>query len=153
MTHAQWIYMAEVFQRREEKEREERNVLINEVYKASTRGLREMLVRLLGLNIGAGKAEEEGALTPFIPLVCTMSRSGILEELMKRDEEEEVIVAATNDENVDVVNDALMNLDAGDLEPIFAGQNSENPIERWQSDEHQAMLRALGVTVEPAEKP
>lgn len=146
MSYLQWHVEALAIRRKERDEREERNKLVTDVYKAAYNGLREMAIRILGLHIGAGKAKE-GEPTPFRSLLPFIAREGMMEELMAAEADEKTQADALNNPDLDALADSLMDFDVGDLEPLFTGANSDDPDERWNSPEHQAMLRSLGIEI------
>lgn len=159
LTHSQWLFMAEAFSRREKQEAERQGRLVSAVFKAANRSFRDTLIYLLGLHIGAGKPkkveakeggeseDEEDELTPYIPLVGLLAKPELIEELLRREKEEETAAEVLDDENLGELHDQLMNLEAGDLEPIFSGKNSSDPFEQWYSQDNQEMLRAIGVDI------
>ena len=146
MSHMQWLIEAKALHKKEIKERDERIKLTKEVYEAASMSFRDILVHILGLNIGAGK-QVEGKPVPFIPFMPLVAKPEVVEELMKRESEEIEISNALEDRGLSEVNDALMDLDMGDLEPIFSGKNSDDPIERWMSEDNQRALKEMGIEV------
>lgn len=144
MTYAQWLIEAAALQKREDGEREERQNMALEIYKAAARTFRETLIHVLGANIGAGKAEE-GEPTPYIPLMTTLARGEVVEELLKRESDEKQASEVLDDENMDQFAEELMNIDMGDLEPVFKGKNSDDPFERWASKDNVELMKQMGV--------
>lgn len=144
MNHVQWVFMAKAFKRKEEQEQERLSHTVAEIFKVSQRSLREMLIHLLGLNIGAGRPEP-GEPTPYIPLTALITRPEVMEELLKRESDEKHEEEALDSSSLTDVNEGLMNLDLGDLEPVFSGQNSDDPFERWMSEPNMGLMKAIGV--------
>lgn len=148
MSHAQWLAQAKIYQIQEQRERESQSKLIEEVFSASIKAFRETLIRILGTNIGAGKPKNPDDPTPFYPMSMIVGRPEVLEELIQREQEELRVTAAVEDPELDKFNDELMNIDFGDIEPLLnSGINSDDPLERWKSDEWQQMLRDMGIEV------
>lgn len=144
MNHVQWAFMAEAFRRKEAHEQERLANIITEVFTASQRSLRELLIHLLGLNIGAGKAKTEGS-TPYYPFATLVARPEVMEHLLKRNSDNEVEENVLADKGLDELNENLMNLEVGDLEPVFSGQNSNDPYVRWTSEQNLHMLQSMGI--------
>jgi hypothetical protein len=44
-----------------------------------------------------------------------------------------------------------MDLDMGDLEPVFQGANSSDPFERWMSKDNVELMKAMGVELHKGE--
>lgn len=152
MNHAQWLFEAFALRKKDELEAKQRSQLAQAVYRESVRAFRETLIHLLGLNIGAGKPNDEADTTPFIPFLLTFGRHDVVEELMARDAEERLTENALDNEGIDELNMGLSKLEMGDLEPLlFSGANSDDPFERWRSPEHQRLLRDIGIDVVPDE--
>lgn len=145
MSHLDWLFMYESYRKREEEARKERSDIINEVYRASTKAFRDTLIYVTGANYGAGRAKTPDGPTPFIPLLFTFADPEVVEELTKRESEDTVEENVMTNPAIDELNEALMELDDADLEPIFTGANSDDPFERWASKDTQAALRMLGV--------
>lgn len=152
MNHAQWLYEATILRQKEERDLDR----VREVFKAGANAFREGLVHLLGLNIGAGNPEilengEKGS-SPFVPLIAFCGRPEVVDEMLKKHAEHQATNGegggpSANNDALGVLNDSLMDLDIGDLEPLFTGINSEDPSERWASEEHQSLLKSLGIDV------
>ena len=140
----QWVFMAEAFKKREQEEQERQTKLVTDVYKAATRTFREVLVHIIGSHIGAGE-KVEGEMTPFLPLLPLIANSEVMEELYKRESEGKKEVEVLENEGIDDLNEGLMNLDMGDLEPVFRGENSEDPFERWFAEQNVDTMKAMGV--------
>lgn len=148
MNHAQWLFEATALRKKEREEAEKHDHLIRAIFTASRKTLRELLVHILGLNIGAGKPEGDSDLTPYIPLTLYTGRPDVMNEMMEREKNQEKMKDALDNENLDQLNDSLMNLDAGDLEPLFTGALSSDPFERWLAPDNLENLRAVGVEFE-----
>lgn len=174
MTHAQWVAMGDIFFREEKRQRDAQAGLITHVYSRFFKDLQDTLIYLLGLNLGAGspgdkdEADTKGdvstgdggtsaetrpaetspnAITPFNPLVVLLARPEMLKVLLGKEGRKEN-ETKLNDKETGKLVDALMDIDLGDLEPVVnTGYYSSDPIERWKSPEHQALLKALGVEV------
>lgn len=153
MTQAQWLFEAMALSKKEKAQRE----FALELFKQGTLTLRTTLIRLLGLDVGVDvvddaeyKESHPDAPTPFVPLSMYTGRPEFLKVMLERQEEyreAEVARQSGRTADLDKLNEALMNLDVGDLEPIFSGHNSADPFERWNSPETQQMLRDLGISV------
>jgi hypothetical protein len=175
MTHGQWLFEAQALRKKEEDALKGRDELVSAVFKASHRAFRETLIALLGLFIGAKRkrrpveddattdldedvsddasdveevaAEEEEVRTPFLPLVYYLARPDMLNDMLAEDAEDRAAEEAAEDKNLDLLNEQLMSLEEGDLEPLLTGQLSNDPYERWASPQMQQMLKELGVEV------
>ena len=140
MSHAQWQLEYLALREKETEERKERNALIEEVYTLASKTLQEMMIRLLGLNIGTGAQTNEDGRTPYIPLVLTHAAPEMVQRLMDADKAEE----ALKDENITKDLEILSELNpAKDLEKLL----NPTPLEVWHSEEHQALIRSMGVKV------
>lgn len=150
MSRMQWLIEAVALRKREDEEKKRQSDVVTEVYKAASKTFRETLIHILGVNIGAGKAKE-GEPTPYIPLVATMGRGEVIEELLKRESDEKHLTESLDDSNLDKFNEDLMGLDLGDLEPVFSGSNSDDAFERWKAPDNVELMRAMGVELHEGE--
>ena len=143
MSYGQWMFEAAALRRKDRLEREWQQKLTEEIFKSSVKSLREVMIHVLGLHIGAGKGKD-GEPTPYIPFALYCGRPEFLEEMIKKDEADEKLVDAL-DQDQDSLHEGLANLDSGDLEPIFSGALSDDPLERWRSKENQEFLKSIGI--------
>lgn len=155
MNEAQWL--AEYYALRE-KERTERDNVIA-IYKASVRGLRDVLIDVLGLRLGAPKKaatagnngssatkELNDSVTSFNPMILYCGRPDVLKQML---EFEEKGPNEDRDQAFDELVDHLSVLDdAGDLEPLDLDELSDNPKTKWSSPYMKKLLREAGVDVD-----
>lgn len=147
MSHIQWVFEGLALRKKEREERKERMQLVSSVFNESIKAFREIVISLLGLNVGAG-TRDEGELSPYIPLINYVAKPELLKAMLDSDAKAEASKSALKDESLDELNKNFMeDFDAGDLEPIFSGILSEDPFERWSSPEHQQDLMNAGVEV------
>lgn len=141
MTQAQWLFEARALQEKEEQ----RAKLISDVMTASLKNLKDLLIVLFGLHIGAkkySKEEEKDLGLPYLPFNMFVARPEVMKEMIERDEEEAARIEAGSDSDLDALNEDLSQLDLGDLEPILEGGDF---FDQWTSDEHLHHLEEIGV--------
>lgn len=141
MTQAQWLAEA-IFLRKQEKDQLE---LTRQVFKEGVKALREVLVSVLGSNIGAGRKKNEDGTSQYLPFVLYVTKPEILDEMIKRDE---AGVEAEN-KTLDDLNDFLMGMDDGDLEPLF---DDTEMLRREQAAIDRASLEKLGVDLQEGDE-
>lgn len=147
MSYDMWMFEALALRKKEEQWLETMGKVTTEVFQSGFKAFRENVIYLLGLNIGAGQRKEDSDMTPFLPLNMYLGDPGVMKEMLEREKNEEATTKASSDTELDSLNERLMKLEAGDLEPIFTGIHSSDPMERWHSPEYQAMLRDAGIEV------
>lgn len=140
MNHAQWIFEARGLRAKEERQTD----FAMQVYSASVRALREVLVAVLGLKLGADRklpTDPADMPDPFTPFVFFASRPETLQKMIEREEAADLLVQKTEDQYEEFA-DALFNFSEGDLEPLLKGKPKEFDLE-----EHKRLMKQLGVTV------
>lgn len=134
--------------REETEARKERNKLIEEVVKIGFKGLRYTLIELLGLHIGvpvmyADIAEEERP--EFVPFIYYVARPELLKHISDQAGQAQTAKSVGSDKALDQINEDLSRLSSEDLDSLFKGALSDDPKERWLSEENQEMLRSMGI--------
>lgn len=134
--------------REEVEARKERNKLIEEVFKIGFKALRHTLIELLGLHIGVqglyGEVAEEER-PEFVPFVYYVARPELLKHISEQAGQAQTAKSVSSDKALDQINDDLSKLSSEDLDSLFKGALSDDPKERWLSEENQEMLRSMGI--------
>lgn len=154
MTHLEWVWLAKVYEAKEQQARDNQLTLIREVYKSAVEAFRETLIHLGGLNIGAVQPEDNSDAedsirgTSFIPMVLSMGQPEIVSNLVQKHQDRINSKAALNDPNLEVLNKELMTMDFGDLEPLlFSGMHSSDPAEQLRDPAYLEYMKSIGVEV------
>lgn len=142
MSLAQWTFEARALRRKED----ESFKLVQEVFLHAHKVFRNDLISLLGLSIGAGKADEDKPdSTPFIPLNLYCGRPEVMEQLSELDGKEQAATSATKDKSIDALSDLILNMEEGDLEPIIS--RKKDPLDYVTNDAAQSLMRDMGIEI------
>lgn len=142
MSLAQWTFEARAIRRKED----ESFKLVQEVFLHARKVFRNDLISLLGLSIGAGKADEDKPdSTPFIPLNLYCGRPEVMEQLSELDGKEQAATSATKDKSIDALSDLILNMEEGDLEPIIS--RKKDPLDYVTNDAAQSLMRDMGIEI------
>lgn len=147
MTEAQWLFEYHALRMRDE----EQHKLFGEMF----RGLREMLVRVFGLDIvrfAKGPNEKEAdpdAATPYVPASLLWSRPEALQYFQKQAEAEQATESAISDETFDRFSEELLRMANAGIDPTRPASSATpqpvlSPEEQrqryWSSPEVRAEL-------------
>jgi len=145
MTRAQWVMEYIGLQERETALAE----TVGTVYTNSFRGLRDLLIMLLGLKFKVSPEDADpDAFPEFTPMSLLVGRPEVMKTLIEKEEKEEAAKEATEDEKFDEWSKKLAAGDYSDMDPVVS-ENLVNPDPNalWNSQEMQQSLRALGIKV------
>jgi hypothetical protein len=136
------------------KEREDRKFVFDLVQNVFTDGLKALrwhVISLLGLNIGAESLRDKDSTEiPHIPLVMYLAQPEVIKEMMERDKNASRVSPA-QEEAFETMSDYFMNADEAIFDPLFTGEDSKDPKERYLA-RHQEMLRSMGINLTEDEK-
>jgi len=150
MTHAQWLWEAQNLAKKERLELDRVADFTRVMFQQTALVAREIIIHLFGLHLAAPDRKPEDESTPYLPLVVYASHPEMFSELMKRKKEMGTEADVTAPEVTDLV-ERVKDITMADLEPLFTGAASSDPLERWNSAENQAYLKALGIDVSGVE--
>ena len=115
------------------------------------KALRWQVISLLGLNIGAESYREKDATDiPHIPLVMYIAQPEVITEMMERDTNASRVDPA-QEESFEAMSKHFMEMDDAILEPLFSGEDSKDPKERYLA-RHEELLRSMGINLTADEK-
>lgn len=136
MTDAQWLFEYIILR---EKEKEELELISN-----LSKGLKNMLVNILGLNLMNTEKDDSDV---FIPMSIMVARREVVEKIVEELDKKEVVASAAEDENFEKISKAIANGDdLGDMSPMFDIDSETNAkLDTWLTPSREQELLSLGV--------
>jgi len=154
MTWSQWIFEARGLQKKERIQAD----LSGDIAEASLRAMRQMLIRLLGLDIipdtrPVAEQEKKPDSALFVPFAFLAGHPEVMQQWVEQAQSSVSTEAATSDMDFDAFSEELLkqlktgkSALPGDMVPLL----TENPTELlrenyWKSQEAQQAIQNLGI--------
>ena len=138
---------------RESKEREFTVDLAQSLVEAILKGIKAVLIDVLGLSLGTAALRREDGTTPsHLPMVFFVTKPEVLNEIIQKEKEAASLDPSSPEANAaEVMNEHFMKMDSVEMETLFSRMGVEDPKQAYL-ETHLSTLRSMGIELTSSEK-